>query len=110
MYRKNDCISEFKNGNINIKFDQFTLEKASRDFFGVLADILDSLDCYFVGDFYCFGNDCGAIDIYNLHSDFIYRFTDRNEMNIKAGKSIKLYANIPDQDDRENINAYFGND
>ena len=108
MYRKNDCICEFKNGNINIKLDQYTLEKASRDFYGVLAEILDSLDCYFVGDFYCLGNDCGAIDIYNLHSDFIYRFTDRKESSLKAGKSIKIYACKPDQLDREQINSYFG--
>lgn len=111
MYRINSIdigtIKEFKSGNLNIKLNPETLKEIES---GKTSDIeniswlLDTLDCYFVGEEFSLSNfDMGA-NIYNCHSDVIYiiSFSDI-ETKLKAGKTLKLYGRKPDKDDREII-------
>lgn len=45
--------------------------------------------------------------IYNCHSDFVYiiNFNDIEEI-LTAGRWLRLYARIPDEDDREIIDEW----
>lgn len=108
MYRKQDNCIEFKNHNINIKFDPETIEKATRDFYGVLSEVLFWLDCYFVGDVISLGNWDAGYNIYNTHSNRFYTISGGDIENLKAGKSIKLFARVPDNYDNEILQDFFG--
>lgn len=43
MLRENECIKEFKNGNLHIKYS------TDHDEWETLSGILERLDCYIVG-------------------------------------------------------------
>lgn len=101
MKRKHDCIAEFKNGNINIKIDQSTMEDFNRDSLLTLSSILDSNDCYFFGETFCLSNFETGHAIYNVYSDLVYIFPWRVLEDLKSGKTVKLYARKPDENDRE---------
>ena len=108
-------IKEFKNGNINIRFSR----DAIIDLFengGSVSDIevltcqLDNIDSYFVGEEFCISNyDMGAM-IYNYYSDFVYiiSFSDIDNV-LKQGKTLKLYAKTPTDDDRDYIERWRDN-
>lgn len=107
MLRNYDYIREFNNNNINIKLSPDYLTDIEN---GKISDIeaiswtLEEIDCYFVGEEFCLSNyDMGAM-IYNCYSDMVYiiSFSDIERV-LKAGKTLKLYARKPDEDDREII-------
>lgn len=101
MRRDNGNIKEFANGNLNIKYTPEDIEQSKKDTMLVLAEILSSLDCYFVGDDFSLGNYAMGHMVYNAHSDFMYLFAWNHIDNLMHGKTVKLYASRPDKDDRE---------
>lgn len=101
MLRTNDCIKEFKNGNINIKFDTETIKEAGKDELLTLSSVLDNIDCYFIGETYCLSNYETGHTVYNAYSDLIYIFAWSDLEKLKAGHTVKLYARKPEKEDRE---------
>lgn len=98
---------EFNNGNINIKLNRDTLAEIAT---GRTSDIeniswlLESIDTYFIGEEFCLSNcDMGA-ELYNCRIDRVYiiSFTDIENV-LKSGKTLKLYASIPTDTDRETL-------
>ena len=99
---------EFKNGNISIKYDANTIKEAQKDELLTLSEILNSIDCYFVGETFCLSNYATGHLIYNLYSDLVYVFNWQWLKTLKQGKTIKLYVCKPDDDDREIIKEFMG--
>lgn len=103
MYRTQNDIKEFLNGNINIRFTPDTIEEARKDFLLTFCDVLESFDCYLIGETYCLSNYTTGHTIYNCHSDLCYIFNCGNAEKLMQGGTVKLYARIPDDADREII-------
>ena len=103
-----EFAKEFKNGNISIKYDADTIKKAQKNELLTLSEILNSIDCYFVGETFCLSNYATGHLIYNLYSDLVYVFNWQWLKTLKQGKTIKLYVCKPDDDDREIIKEFMG--
>lgn len=101
MLREHINIKEFKNGNINLRFDRDLQENASRDELLTLSSLLDEIDCYFIGEMYCLSNYETGHSVYNAYSDLVYIFPWTALEELKQGKTVKLYARKPDEADRE---------
>ncbi len=100
-------IKQFDNGNMNIKFDLEMLYKDESDIVQLLW-LLDSFDTYNISDEYCLSNFDMGMTLYDCYSDliFIVSFTELAE-SFKTGKTLKLYARIPDKYDRELIDQFY---
>ena len=103
----------YKNGNITVKFspdDIASIRTGRVSDIEILSYILESVDCYFVGDNFCLSNyDMGCL-IYSAYSDkmFILAFSDLENI-LMSGKTLRLYARTPDETDRELLaNEGFG--
>lgn len=105
MLREHTNIKEFKNGNINLKFDRDLLEDAKKDELLTLSSLLNEIDCYFIGETYCLSNYETGHTIYNCYSDLVYIFPWAALEELKAGKTVKLYARKPDEADREIVES-----
>ena len=110
MKRVNEDIKEFGNGNLSIRFPAEYMDKLKSGVVSaieVLSWTLDELDCYFVGEEFCLGNDAMGIMIYNCHSDLVYiiNFNDIEKV-LAAGRWLRLYARTPDEDDRKIIDEW----
>ena len=105
MLRINDSIKEFKNGNINIKYDPNIIKEAGKDELWTLSSVLDNIDCYFIGETYCLGNYETGHTVYNAHSDLVYIFAWSDLEKLKAGHTVKLYARKPEKEDRETMES-----
>lgn len=107
MKRAHENIKEFKNGNLSIRFPieyRDKLKSGVVSAIEVISWVLDELDCYFIGDEFCLGNWAMGAMIYNCYSDLVYiiNFNDI-EGTLAAGRWLRLYARVPDEDDREII-------
>lgn len=107
MSRKFDGMTEFKNGNVNIKFDYDEIEQIKS---GRVSDIeilfnkLSDMDIMMFGEQFCVSNfDMGCM-LYSCFNDKTYMlvFSDI-EKYLMQGKTLKLYARVPDEEDREQI-------
>ena len=100
-------IKEFKNGNMNIHFDIQDVYKDESDIVNLLW-LIDSHDTYNIGDEYCLSNYDMGMTLYNCRIDRVYivSFTELAE-SFKTGKTLKLYARIPDKYDRELIDQFY---
>ena len=110
MKRVHENIKEFGNGNLSIRFPAECLDQVKNGVVSaieVLSWTLDELDCYFVGNEFCLGNDAMGTMIYNCHSDFVYiiNFNDIEKV-LAAGRWLRLYARTPDEDDRKIIDEW----
>ena len=110
MKRIDDNIKEFNNGNLSIRFPVEYREKIKSGVVSaieVISWVLDELDCYFIGDEFCLGNDAMGAMIYNCYSDLVYiiNFNDI-EKTLAAGRWLRLYARIPDENDKEIIDEW----
>lgn len=106
----NHCIGtikEFKNGNMNIHFDIQDVYKNESDVVNLLW-LIDSHDTYNIGDEYCLSNYDMGMTLYNCRIDRVYivSFTELAE-SFRTGKTLKLFAHIPDDYDRELIDQFF---
>lgn len=108
--RQNENIKEFKNGNINIKFNKDTLEdlKAGHvSIIEVLSYTLDSLDCYLIGEEFCLSNYDTGVLVYNAYSDKCYILSFGDVYNkLSEGQTIKLFSFDPTEDERQKINEW----
>lgn len=110
MKRVHENIKEFQNGNLSIRFPveyRGKLKSGVVSAIEVISWVLDELDCYFIGDTFCLGNDAMGAMIYNCYSDLVYiiNFNDIDE-TLAAGHWLRLYARIPDKNDREVIDKW----
>ena len=110
MKRIDDNIKEFNNGNLSIRFPEEYMDKLKSGVVSaieVINWVLDELDCYFVGEEFCLGNDAMGAMIYNCYSDLVYiiNFNDIED-TLAAGRWLRLYARIPDENDRKIINEW----
>lgn len=103
MLRKTEYCTEYKNGNLTVKYDADKIADAVKDPVLTISDVLSWIDCYFIGETYCLSNFEMGHTIYNLYSDLIYIFPFRALEDLEAGKTIRLYARTPDENDREII-------
>lgn len=103
MLRKTDYCKEFKNGNINIKLDNAAIEDMKKDDVLFISDCLSWIDCNFIGETYCLSNYETGHTIYNSYSDLVYIFPWSCLEELRAGKTVKLYARKPEIEDRELI-------
>lgn len=102
-------IREYKNGNITIKLEN----ENTNNFESLVCDIannIDMIDTYLISDYpYCLGNDCVAVDFYNIRLDKIYTVNSYQiDKYLKAGNVLRMQANTPSEWDRENIDNYMG--
>ena len=105
-------IREYKNGNLHLKLSPDALKDIERGRYSdieCLSWLLDSLDCYFIGDMMSAGNYDMCAMVYNCHSDYIYfiLFGYDIENRLKKGYTVTLKARRPDPDDREIIERYY---
>lgn len=101
MLRKSDYCKEYKNGNITIKYNSDMIQASKKDDVLTISDVLSWIDCYFIGETYCLSNYETGHTIYNVYSDLVYIFPWRFLEDLEAGKTIRLYARRPDENDRE---------
>lgn len=102
-YTNTGIAREYKNGNITLKYYKDGIEKSKNDSVLTLANLLNVIDCYFVGEAYCLSNyEVGHI-IYNTHSDLVYTFVWSDLEELEKGKTVRLYARKPNEIDREII-------
>lgn len=101
MFRAHDTIKQFQNGNINLRFDRTMIEEAQKDEILTLVPLLETLDCYFIGESYCLSNYETGHTVYNAYSDLVYIFAWSELEKLKQGKTVKLYARKPNKTDRE---------
>ena len=111
MKNRFDEAIRFKNGNINIRFYKETIDDIKANKFSdidCLSFALEKVDCYFVGKEFCISNYDMGILIYSVYSDkaFILAFSELEKLI--AGKTLKLYAHNPDNEEREQIQYYLG--
>lgn len=105
MLRITDYCKEYKNGNITIKFDSDLIELAKRDSLLALASALETIDCYFIGETFNLSNYETGHLIYNYYSDLVYIFAWRDLKKLQQGKTVKIFARIPDETERELIES-----
>lgn len=110
MKRAHENIKEFQNGNLSIRFPVEYRDKLKSGVVSaieVISWVLDELDCYFVGEEFCLGNWATGAMIYNCYSDLVYiiNFNDIKE-TLAAGHWLRLYAKIPNENDREIIDEW----
>ena len=106
MYHEIGSIKEFKNGNINIKFNINDVYKDESDIVNLLW-LVDDKDIYNIGDEYCLSNYDMGCTLYNIRLDKVYILSFSQLADcFKTGKTLKLYAHKPDSYDREEINNF----
>ncbi len=102
QYKHFGC-TQFKNGNLNIRIEKEDLEDYLKDQVFFLSDLLWYMNCEFIGETFCLSNwETGHL-IYNSYMDCCYIFPWRELETLDAGKTVKLYAHKPTEDERELI-------
>lgn len=102
QYKYFGC-TQFKNGNLSIRVEKKDLEDYLKDQVFFLSDLLWHMNCDFIGDTFCLSNwETGHL-IYNGYMDCCYIFPWRELETLADGKTIKLYARKPTEDERELI-------
>ena len=101
---------ELENGDMIIKLDSEYIRDMEKDDVSVILSVMSDACCQFIGDTYCLDDFETGHTIYNYFSDVIYVFPWRYLDDLKQGKSVKLIAEVPDEDDRELIRDELGYD
>lgn len=113
MRRENDCIKEFKNGNIRVKFSPDILSDIksgkSSDIENLLW-IFDSLDIYCASAEYCLSNYDMAFTAYNVNYDCAYVVPFSALDTLKSGKSVTFYAYNPDAEECKEIEKFMNDE
>ncbi len=102
QYKHFGCI-QFKNGNLSIHVEKEDLEDYLKDQVFFLSDLLWHMNCEFIGETFCLSNwETGHL-IYNSYMDCCYIFPWRELETLADGKTVKLYARKPTEDELELI-------
>lgn len=114
IIRNTDNITEFKNGNMNIHFSPENIadiraDKIQNSGLYTLINALEWNDCYFIGDSFSLGNFSMGQLIYSCRRDKCY-ILDLSDIDnvLMAGRTLKLYAHDPSDNEREQINSEMG--
>ena len=99
----------FKNGNLNIRFSPDEIQDINagkRSQIELLSWKLAAFDTNFIGEQYCLSNYTMGVTLYSCYSDrvFILDFSDLDNI-LMEGRTLKLYATKPSQEDRETIES-----
>lgn len=112
MKRVQENIKEFGNGNLSIRVpvEHRPWLTTGMEYATIrIGEILDELDCYFVGEEFCLSNHSMGRMIYNAHSDLVYVIYYSDILNVLArGNWLRLYAVTPGANEREIINEWMG--
>jgi hypothetical protein len=104
-----DHGKRFKNGNLNIRFSPYEIEKINDKRYHereVFAWALEEMDTYIIGYEHCVGNYTMGMLLYNYHDDKCYEFICTNFETLMEGKTIKLYAYNPHEYERKLIKEF----
>ena len=102
QYKHFDC-TQFKNGNLNIRIEKEDLDDFDKDRVFFLSDLISWMNCDFVGETFCLNNwETGHL-IYNSYMDCCYIFPWSELETLAQGKTVRLYAHKPTDDEREII-------
>lgn len=88
-------VKRFKNGNFNVKMEESDFNRES-----MLVNLIWALqekDCNIFGEEYCMGNMEMAVDMYCYYNGLIVRIPYSVLDSLESGKTVKLYAHIPDE-------------
>lgn len=101
MKRVHENIKEFENGNLSIRFPAEYMEGLKSNKYSAIEVIS------WVLDEFCLSNYTMGAMIYNCYSDLVYiiDFSDIENV-LAAGRWLRLYARIPDTNDREIIDEW----
>lgn len=95
----------FKNGNINVKLDADTIARWRKGLLHAMETLLNELenvDTYMIGEEFNLGNSAVGITVYSYYADKCYTVNLDSDLDtILDGKTLKLYARDPDENDRE---------
>lgn len=94
-------IKRFKNGNFTAK-----MEESDNNREGTLINLIWALydaDCELFGEEYCISNWEMAVDMYCYYTDKIVHIPYSCLEQLETGKTVRLYARIPDEYDREQL-------
>ena len=99
----------FKNGNLNIRFSPDEIQDINagkRSQIELLSWKLAAFDTNFIGEQYCLSNYTVGVTLYSYYSDnvFLLDLSDLDNV-LMNGKTLKVYANEPTPEDRENIES-----
>lgn len=100
-------MKELKNGDIIVHAEDCRLVTSLSNYntltgWALIATALDQVDTYMVGEApYCLGNTCCAMDFYNVRLERIYTVIDAMIDDLLQGKTIRLYAHVPTELDRQ---------
>ena len=89
MERQSECIKEYSNGNITIKYNQELIEKARDDPALVLSEVLFWMDCYIEED------EGLSLLIHNVNKDVwyrLYRYPVDDMERLMSGKTLRLIS------------------
>lgn len=109
IIRKTDNVKEFKNGNMNIHFTPENIadihaDRIQNSGLYTLINALDWNDCYFIGDSFSLRNFSMGQLIYNCRRDKCYTLDLSDIDNVLMdGRTLKLYAHQPTEEEREQI-------
>lgn len=105
-----DCydVAEYDNKMLVIKYQDDTIESAKKDELCTFSNVLDEVDTYIIGDEFCLSNYAMGCLLYNYYSDLCYIFNLDYLDTLKNGEAVTLLGHTPDNDEREEINSYFG--
>lgn len=97
---------EFKNGNINCKFEEADFEnaKSESDIIALLW-ALESHDTYLISDEFCISNYAMGCEFYNVRIGCTYILNFNQLDELMQSKTIKLYANFDIEND-ENVKEF----
>lgn len=99
---------QFKNGNINLRIPKEDLEDFKKDQVLYLSELLSWNNCEFIGETYCLNNFETGHTIYNWYTDRCYIFAWSDLEKLAEGKSVKLYARVPVEYEREWLKNEYG--
>ena len=102
QYKHFGC-TQFRNGNLNLRIEKEDLEEFNQDQVFFVSDLLWHMSCAFIGDDFCLGNSIMAHTIYNYYMDCCYVFLWSDLEILAKGKTVKLHAYRPDENEREII-------
>lgn len=99
----------FNNGNLNIRFSPDEIQDTKDGKYSMIELLswkLDKFDTTFIGEKYCLSNYTMGCTLYSCYADkvFILDFSDIDNI-LMEGRTLKLYATKPTQDDREIIES-----
>lgn len=95
----------FNNGNLNIRFSPDEIQDIKAGKYSpieLLSCKLEAFDTTFIGEQYCLSNYTMGCTLYSYYADkvFILDFSDIDNI-LMEGRTLKLYATKPTQEDRE---------